>query len=320
MSVPQLDNKFFPGFADWECGAWSGTKFFVLANYGNVLTSPTGIEGTWSSFSPAVSTIQMWFNGVDAVGDICVAVSNGFDGVSLRTTDGGATWANGTIPLKSWTCVATDGAGMWVALSEDMSGNILITSTNNGSTWTSRVGPGNSHGWQDVLWTGTKFVAISNDGYVSTSLDGITWTAAVSLLVTAGIKNIFRDPVTGRIYLNTGAGSTFDLYYSDDDAVSWSSVTPPFESFDNATGLYKDGVVIIRSPSPDTAYAADIATDPFDTGDNPLDFNPSTLIFGIASGIPTAIAIGRFTDEYLYGTGFQGAAVAVDDPFFHFTF
>lgn len=322
MAVPLLTNKFFPAFGDWMAGAWSGTHFYIFANYGgDVLVSPTGIEGDWTlSNIGAALSLSLWLNGVAASGDECVAVSNGGDGYCLATADGGATWFNGTMnPTKAWNAIATDGAGFWVAVSDGMSGNVCATSPDVGLSWTGRPSLSNAHAWFAVHWTGTKFIAGAVDGYISTSADGITWGGLVQLTAAATIRNIFQDQVSGRIYINCGAG-TPEIYYSDNDGASWTLVNPPFESLDDGAGLYKDGILIIRNSSPNTAYTTDIAVVAFDVGDNPLDFDPSNLIYGVAASVPTAIAFGRFTDEYIYGTGFQPSGVVLDDCFFHFTF
>lgn len=310
MAIPKLENKNLPMFADWICGAWSGTKFFILQKYGDVLVSSTGVEGTWAQFTPTVDSISMWLNGAAAAGDVLVAVSNGGDGFSLATNDAGTTWYHGTMSAKAWTAVATDGAGLWVAVAEDgafIDSMVSSVSSDNGQTWTPNTGLDSSHPWEDIEWTGTKFIAGSADGYISTSTDGLTWSSPL-LITSASVHNFFIDFAISRVYANIGSGSA-EIAYSDDDGASWTTVVLPFEAFDNAAGLYKDGIIVIGGTNPNTAYTTDI-TLPFETGFNLLNFNPSGMLFGDVGGTPTAIGISRFSSEYLYGTNFVSSSSA----------
>lgn len=320
MAIPQLDVKALPNFADWRACVWSGTEFWIFPPYADPIKSANGVEGTWVAVSVgAADTLSMWFNGVAVNGAEIVVVSNGGDGESLATDDGGATWYNGTLTaLSSWTAAATDGAGKWVAVAESGFANRAASSVDVGATWTLRPSLDTTIPWECVVWTGTQFVAGSADGYISKSADGVTWGAPIAL-TSAAIKNFFIDPVSGRVHANCGFGVP-EIRYSDDGGNTWTTVIPPFESLDNAAGLYKDGLLMIGSSAPNTAYTTDIAAVAFEIGDNPFTFDPSAATYGTPGGVPTGIFIGRFSDQYIYGTGFQPSGVLPDDCFFHFTF
>jgi hypothetical protein len=70
----------------------------------------------------------------------------------------------------------TFGNGLFVAVADDTSTNIVITSP-DGITWTPRIAPNGS--WFSVTYGNGIFVAVGNYGSASilTSPDGITWTA-----------------------------------------------------------------------------------------------------------------------------------------------
>jgi hypothetical protein len=56
-----------------------------------------------------------------------------------------------------------------------------ISTSTDGTTWTTPTQNADlgSHGWLDLAYDGTKFVALGGQGYISTSTDGTTWTQAV---------------------------------------------------------------------------------------------------------------------------------------------
>ena len=167
---------------------WSGTQFVAVGDvYGSstpaILTSPDGL--TWTTRS--VSAAGM-LRGVAWSGSVFVAVGD----VTLISADGIA-WARVADTTTRWNGIAWSGAE-FVAV-----GDVPVPGGSNGKVRTSADGLA----WADraitspplyrVAWTGMQFVAVGggnggtpayglggaqgSPGCLSTSPDGITWTA-----------------------------------------------------------------------------------------------------------------------------------------------
>ena len=109
----------------------------------------------------------------------------------MVTSDFGVTWTGykSSDETVSWYSV-TYGAGLFVAVGDTygLGGNAIMTSADNGKTWTGRPAP-NSDGnaWNSVIYGNGAFVATSRGIRISqaighaamTSPDGITWTGRV---------------------------------------------------------------------------------------------------------------------------------------------
>lgn len=76
------------------------------------------------------------------------------------------------------------GAGKWVVLASNKGPsyvgiNEIAVSTDNGVSWTLRTLPAVKE-WMDVIWAGTAFIAVADDGSTARSSDAITWTAGAN--------------------------------------------------------------------------------------------------------------------------------------------
>ena len=69
---------------------------------------------------------------------------------------------------KGWLSYSTDNCITWATKFRDSNLATVADSTTF-----------NGH-WYDILWDGTRFVALSYHGYLSTSSDGITWNTAIT--------------------------------------------------------------------------------------------------------------------------------------------
>ena len=88
--------------------------------------------------------------------------------------------------------------------------------------------------WGTIACDGTKFVAISEDGYVSTSLDGRTWTQATQItsiskhywypIAYGNGKFVAIDNSYGEISISTDGLTWTDTNYSLGDAHYWSAL------------------------------------------------------------------------------------------------
>lgn len=302
------------GSSFWFGNCWTGTRFVITDLSGEqVLVSATGAPGSWSSVALAN------FEGREAAGkdgDIVLvgAIISTSAGAVRRSTDGGASFGSGVIANQPWTAVATNGAGRFVAVAQG-GANPAATSDNVGSSWTLRA-LSNTKSWQDVIWSGTHFVAIGNDSY-SRSTDGVTWSAP------AAFPN-------GTFYTNIesmGGGKLIAVefnYYSLslDHGASWTSYAMPGGP-GSASIAATDGVALIMKRGPyDMYYTLNGTT--FVAGNAPGAGNDSERGGAIRlSGSDWIIVLPMsFDGDYAYAvhpTEVPGGASA-PSAFFHFTF
>jgi hypothetical protein len=131
--------------------------------------------------------------------------------------NGGATWTLETdaLPSVGYNTIAY-GKGVFVALRADTTNSAYST---NGVTWTEGSGLPNKT-WREVVWGNGRFVALANDGTCSYSLDGITWSTAITI---AG--SISPDKIAyGQGVFVVSIASSGVLYHSEDGVV-WTAVT-----------------------------------------------------------------------------------------------
>lgn len=160
----------------WQAVAWNGSIWCAIANDNGstnldvVATSPDGVTWTVRNASAA----KRW-RDVIWTGSAFVAV--GADGV--MTSPDGITWTtrNGAAQaLAYWDEVTVEGSTLVaVGARIDRAGPPIMTSTDNGVTWTSRTSSLNNSTFFAVAFGAGVFCAIGS-GAVMTSPDGITWT------------------------------------------------------------------------------------------------------------------------------------------------
>jgi hypothetical protein len=141
---------------------WLGNKFVVMGDSGVNVSSPDG--ETWTSGAPyntVLLTHGTWNGSKLVLGG----------GNNLFESDDGSAITT----LKARTGPMTDvtwGNNFFVAVGNNKSG--VLTSP-DGVTWT-KQDPGVTSILQGVCWTGTRFVAVGDQGVVLTSPDGNDWS------------------------------------------------------------------------------------------------------------------------------------------------
>jgi hypothetical protein len=112
-----------------------------------------------------------------------------------------------------------------------------IFTTLNGSIWTERVS-GTAETLHDVIWDGTRFLAVGSNGLLLISADGITW-------VSSG--NVFGGNVGRSIIFANGqyVVASDEGIYTSPDAVTWTLrltepalIFPPLNDVIYAAGQY----------------------------------------------------------------------------------
>jgi hypothetical protein len=116
-----------------------------------------------------------------------------------------------------WSSV-TYGNGLFVAVAQDLSGNVIMTSP-DGITWTARTPPANNT-WNGVTFGNGIFVAVGSSGTgnrVMRSTDGITWTTQSSA------SNITWRSVTYGKGLFVAIGfSGSNVVMTSPDGITWT--------------------------------------------------------------------------------------------------
>lgn len=154
--------------------------------------STNGVAWT-ETLLPASVDDRIWSDVLwDATNSMFVAVASGDTTNSLSramkgTAAPGIVWSLPTTSpsMNQWNGIATDGAGLVVAVAGDSVGtnDKAATTTDGGDNWVMRVTPNNN--WTSVTYSSTLtlFVAVANSGVgnrVMTSTNGIEWISRSS--------------------------------------------------------------------------------------------------------------------------------------------
>jgi hypothetical protein len=187
------------------------------------------------------------------------------------------------------------GAGLYVILSYNQSSDFLTSP--DGITWTSR---NMAHGfglsadlWQHIIWNGTKFCAMGQNGdYSATSSDGITWS-----VVATGFSSFVSAYNGNNLAWGNGrfvVGLRGFVLFST-NGIAWSVSTT---SCNVLSMVFQDGYF----------YASSIAGYPYpvirsDDGDTWIDLGPTYQSnFVLAKNASGLLAcVNNFTGGGFYG-------------------
>ena len=97
----------------------------------------------------------------------------------------------------------------------------LIATSADGKAWTDRLMLFNTS-WNDVVWTGSKYIAVATDLRMAESTDGILWHVTTADEHRAGIERLAAG--NGVV---VGIGVPGALQVTTDDGESWSRPAPP---------------------------------------------------------------------------------------------
>ena len=166
---------------------WTGTQFCVVGYYGKAATSPDGI--TWT-YQPGLSAVwQTSWSATSVVWSGTQFCAIGYGGKVATSPDGVAWTIRTGLGLTVWgtndyqyaPSIIWDGTKFCAA-------NTRIATSVDGVTWTIQVD------WlgfatTGIVWSGTQFCIVGNNGKVMTSPDGITWTNRTSGLSSTAWGN-----------------------------------------------------------------------------------------------------------------------------------
>ena len=197
-----------------------GTKIVAGINQGNLWTS-TDSGTTWTEVS---SPTNKRFIGVKVSADGtkfgAVASFGGF----WSSTDG-TTWTKSSGISSHFfygnLAMSDDGNKLVVAV---MSGN-LWSSTDSGDTWSEDTSIGATKIWQGVHMSGdgSKFMAVSNEGFYLSTDDGANWVKDTALSTHGNFLAMAADATGTNLYV-AEYGSK-DLHHSSNGGSSWTMTT-----------------------------------------------------------------------------------------------
>jgi len=152
-------------------------------------------------------------------------VADGADAYMLRSINAGMDWSEMANPVNTDLYgMASNGAGTIVAVGKlDAGSSYVISSTNDGGTWTRRTisGVGYLYG---VVWAENLFVAVGREAslaQINTSPDGITWTRR-TYSSTEGLYAVTHSPDLG-LFCAVGDNYSADTKAATSpDGVTWT--------------------------------------------------------------------------------------------------
>ena len=303
--------------------AYGGTRFVVVeGNFSNsVAYSTTG--SSWTVATLPANDDSSESNWVDiaygnnrfvAIADNAAMAAYSFDGI---------TWIKSTLPaIAEWNALnygqgvfyataigdiaATSYDGKNWTLRDNTYAYIDITNTaeDTNAGYVARTLP-NSGYWTDVIWTGSKFVAVGHDNssapYGASSANGETWSA-VTLPTVSGTYTYSAIAYNGTNRYVAVIQDSRNIAYST-DGVSWTSFsnafTSPLATWTDV--VYGDKWVCISGSSARVQYASD----PTAAWSNATIAGGSTENSAIAYGLVGA------TYRYVIVTGYtSGSQIA----------
>jgi hypothetical protein len=196
-------------------GVTYGNGRFVAVGGSSVALTQVSTDGShWSNGG----TGDAWLGGVAWNGSVFVAA--GGNGLRVRSTDGGATWAAPAgYQAKHYRAVAFgDGLVVAVGHTYDNSGpgntNVgVIATTADGLLWTERRAAGETFG--SLAYGNGAFVAATTGATVATSTDGMKW---VDQTVGTGSGGVCFTGTDFILWRDSGI-------YRSSDGATWTLVT-----------------------------------------------------------------------------------------------
>ena len=210
--------------------AFGGGHFVFVANDGYIRESTDGV--TWNTRSPAGGVLPDFHDvAYNSVSGLFMAVA-GFTTTGVQTSPDGITWTQKTAPADL-VAIAPEpgGANWWVAIGLTGSTYQAWTSTDGGTTWTSRtfatVGKG---AVLDIIRpTTNKFIAFApgpvggDSMYAQISSDsGINWSKVYVTGSSIASTIYFRGVMSNGAGRWVAIGGDGVIVYSDDNGATWT--------------------------------------------------------------------------------------------------
>jgi hypothetical protein len=212
---------------------------------------------------------------------------------AFTSTDAGSNWAGtGAQPDGNAYAVATDGAGRWVIAGEG--GSVAWTSS-DATTWTPvppvDLPPGFSAKGLATDGAG-RWSAVSNtvdQAYLSTTVDGTSWTAAATPGSGFDAAAVAHTAVGAGLWVAVGPGGA----WRSADAASWAVAGSPLPADWNALAVAVDAAGLFVAVGPGSAGTGGAWTSTDGDVWTPAALAPVGIPAAVAHGPGGWAAVGR---------------------------
>ena len=187
--------------------AASDSILVVVGEGGFIASAPE-----WDDLTTRESSTEATLADVHWNGEVFVAVGTGG---AMVVSPNGVTWS----PVSSatgndLTAIKEGRFGTWIAVGPQ--GTVVRSQRGDASLWEGGIESG-VLSFHDVVWTGTRFVAVGPDGYIGESPDGKTWFTESSHTT----QDLRRLIVSHDRLIAVGTGPTIHM---SETAGSWNEV------------------------------------------------------------------------------------------------
>jgi len=245
--------------ATWTLHAPGGSGYLArLAISSNGLTVLSTDQFSSGYLSTSVDGGINWNNRTTTDGNTWADVAVSGDGVNLIaaptsgylyfSANSGSTWATKTSSgSRSWSLVGISKTGNYITA---RGGNQIFTSTNLGTTFTSRTAPNVS--WSDLAMSddgSTQYLAASTGSVVAKSSDyGVTWMTLPNVpVITNGWAPIATSADGTKLIL--GGSFLNYIYTSSDSGDTWTEQTSLGKKSWRSLTMSSDGTRFLAAPS-----------------------------------------------------------------------
>lgn len=241
---------------------------------GKISTAPVPSVGPWTSRTSNTAN-DVNIQSLKYGGGLWVAGCS--NSKVITSSDDGVTWAVGAATNISdgfgISGIAYDGSSVWIATSNG--DGTLKSSTAPATSWTSRTSQFGVTSIRGATHDGTNFIIVGSNGKISTSPDGVTWTARTSDVAGNHINAVAAG--NGNVIAVAGSGK---LCRSTDNGVTWSALTDIFAGSTILGITYGNGVWVAVGASGKLATS----TNNGDSFSNVTSSFSTTQINGVAYG------------------------------------
>lgn len=226
-----------------------------------IATSPSClVVSLWlvlqASWTPQTSGVTVTFRGVSAV-DAQTAWVSGSRGTVLRTTDGGATWANvspaGAEKLDIRDVDAIDARTAYALSIGNGDQSRIFKTTDAGASWVTQFVSADADAFFDAMafWDGRRGLAFSDSAggvmrILITEDGGATWTRIPPSTLPAALDNEGAFAASGtnvavwgtqHAWIGTGAAATARVLRTTDGGRTWAVANTPLAA-GPTSGIY----------------------------------------------------------------------------------
>jgi len=209
-----------------------------------------------ASWTPQTSGVTVTFRGVSAV-DAQTAWVSGSRGTVLRTTDGGATWANvspaGAEKLDIRDVDAIDARTAYALSIGNGDQSRIFKTTDAGASWVTQFVSADADAFFDAMafWDGRRGLAFSDSAggvmrILITEDGGATWTRIPPSTLPAALDNEGAFAASGtnvavwgtqHAWIGTGAAATARVLRTTDGGRTWAVANTPLAA-GPTSGIY----------------------------------------------------------------------------------